>query len=100
VDKCESKELSWEFVTTDKKLSETACELIYAHAVVSAASTDTKLYNGSSANGEKIVDLESAAITGLDFNPPKPVYCHAGLYIDIGTNVTGVFLMWRVLPRG
>lgn len=95
-----SEDYSWRWVTEDSLLSTGPCELTYAYLVVSAASTDTHLHNGVDTNGGKIATLETAAITGHPFKPKEPIYCHHGLYLDVGTNVTGVFVQWRELPRG
>ena len=85
----------WSWVTTDRVLCPGPCELLYAYLVVSAASTNTHLYDGENTTGDKIVTLEAAAVTGHKFNPKEPVYCRKGLYIDVGTSVTGVFVQWR-----
>jgi hypothetical protein len=94
----DSKEISWRWCTTDQVLSQGPCELISAHLVVSAGSTDSYLYSGTSTGGELIVALAAAAVTGLPFTPPEPVYCPRGLFVDVGTNVTGIFVQWRNLP--
>lgn len=96
----DSKEYSWAWVTTDRVLSHGPCELVFAYLVVSASSTDTYLYNGENTTGDKIVTLESNSARGHAFSPKVPVYCMKGLYVDIGTSVTGVFVQWRELPRG
>lgn len=93
----ESKEYSWAWVTADRLLSHGACELLFAYLVVSAASTDSAIYDGENTTGDKIVDLKSAAVTGHPFEPAVPVYCRKGLYVDIGTSVTGIFIQWREL---
>jgi hypothetical protein len=93
----ESKEYSWAWVTGDRLLSHGPCELLFAYLVVSAGSTDSHLYNGRSAAEDKIVTLESAAVTGHAFSPPVPIYCSKGLYVDVGTTVTGIFVQWRNL---
>ena len=95
----DSKEYSWAWVTADRLLSAGPCELVSAYLVVSAGSTDTHLYDGENTSGNKVVTLESAAVTGHPFKPPTPIYCRRGLYVDIGTNVTGCFIQWRELPR-
>lgn len=96
----DSEKYSWAWVTADRLLSTGPCELVSAYLVVSAASTDTHLYDGANTNGDKIVTLESAVATGHLFNPPVPLYCRRGLYVDVGTSVTGVLVQWRELPRG
>lgn len=94
----DSREYSWAWVTSDQLLSHGPCDLISAYLVVSAASTDTHLYDGENTRGSKIATLESAAVTGHHFKPPVPIYCRRGLYLDVGTNVTGVLVQWRELP--
>jgi len=93
----ESKEYSWAWVTADRLLTNLECELVWAYLVPSAATTDTVLYDGVNTTGDPIVTLESAAVTGHKFSPKEPVYCRKGLYVDVGTNVTGVFVQWRNL---
>jgi len=90
-----NKNVAWAWATSDRVLSPKPCWLHYAYLVVSAASTDTHLYNGDNAGGEKITSLVSQSVTGHEFRPPEPVYCSQGLYIDVGTNVTGVFVQWE-----
>jgi hypothetical protein len=102
----ESKEYSWAWVTADRLLSHGPCELIYAYEVVTATSLDTHIYNGQNTSGEKVATLGITVVAGTDtivaippaeFRPPVPVYCRLGLYIDKGTDVTGIFVMWREL---
>lgn len=95
----ESCRYSWAWLTADQLLSHGPCELLFAHLVVSAASTDTHLYDGDNTKGSKVVTLESEAVSGLTFKPPVPIYCRRGLYVDIGSNVTGLFIQWRELER-
>ena len=93
----ESLEYDWAWVTADTCLCRRACELVYAYLVPSGATTDTVLYDGENATGDQIVTLKAAAVTGHPFKPGKPVYCCRGLFVDIGTSVTGVFVQWRAL---
>jgi len=93
----DSKAYSWAWVTADRLLTDKECELVYAYLVPSAATTNSVLYNGTNTGGDPIVTLESAVVTGHKFAPPVPVYCPRGLYADVGTSVTGIFVMWRNL---
>lgn len=93
----ESKEYSWAFVTADRLLKQGPCELLYAYLVPSGASTVNYIRDGVDANGDLIVSLVCAVVTGHEFKPPVPVFCNKGLWIDIGTNTTGIFVMWRNL---
>ena len=92
-----SKEFSWAWVTDDRVLSLGPCELLYAYLVPSDATTDSVIYNGQNTKGDAIVTLKAAAVTGHKFTPKVPVYCDKGLYVDVGTNVSGIFVQWRDL---
>jgi hypothetical protein len=96
---CRSKEYSWAWVTGDRKLTDRPAELVAAYLVVSAASIDSAIYNGSDTSGDKILALESAAVTNLAFEPPVPIYCSKGIFVDIGTAVTGILVQWRNLEE-
>lgn len=91
-----SKNVAWMWVTSDTLLSERPCWLHYAYLVVSAASTDSALHNGISTSGDRIVTLKSAVVTGHKFKPPLPIYCSKGLYVDVGTSVTGIFVQYEL----
>lgn len=93
----ESKELSWAYCTVDTLLNRGPCELHSAYLVVSAASTDSAIYDGTDTSGRKITDLRAAAVTGHHFKPKEPIYCQSGLYVDVGTNVSGILVQWRKL---
>lgn len=93
----ESKEYSWAWVTGDRVLSHGPCELVYAGLVPSAATTDSVLYNGENTTGDPIVTLKAATVRLMPFSPKVPVYCSKGLYVDVGTSVSGIFVQWREL---
>lgn len=93
------RDVAWEWVTGTKLLSTGPCELLSAYLVVSAASTDSYLYEGTNTNGRIIVTLEASFPTGGQFRPAEPVYCRNGLYAVVGTNVTGIFVQWRELRK-
>jgi hypothetical protein len=95
----ESKKYNWAWVTVDTCLTQRPCELVYANLVVSAGSTDSALYDGADTNGDKIVALKSAAVTNMAFQPPVPIYCKKGLFVDVGTSVTGILVQWRNLEE-
>lgn len=96
---CGSKAYSWAWVTADRKLCDRPAELVAAYLVVSAASTDSYIYNGVDTNGDKVLALESAAVTTLPITPPVPIYCSKGIYVDVGTSVTGILVQWRLLDE-
>lgn len=93
----ESKEYSWAWVTSDQCLRHGECELIAAYLVPSGATTDSALYDGESAAELPIIILKAEVIRTLPFEPPVPIYCRRGLYVDVGTSVTGILVIWRNL---
>lgn len=95
-----SKEYSWAWVTADRLLSLGPCELICAYLVPSAATTDSVLYDGQNASGDTIITLKAATVRIMPFSPKAPVYCRKGLYVDVGSSVSGIFVQWRELGRG
>jgi hypothetical protein len=90
-----SKDVQSKFFTADAKISTKPCWLHYAQIVPAGAVTDTSMYDGHNTNGELIFTLNSAVATIQPFRPAKPVYCKKGLYLDIGSNTTGVFIQWE-----
>jgi hypothetical protein len=90
------KNVQWAYVTVDSSLADKACWLHWAYLVVSAGSTDSALYDGHDTNGAKITDLKSAAVTGHEFKPAKPIFCRQGLYVDVGTSVSGIFVEYEM----
>lgn len=93
----ESKEYSWAWVTVDQCLRQGACELLAAYLVPSGATTDSALYDGENTSGKLIATLVQAVVTNLPFEPPVPIYCRRGLFVDVGTSVTGILVIWRNL---
>jgi len=98
----DSKEYSWKWVTADELLSHGPCELLYLHLIPSSAATSTAtLYDGENTNGQIIVDIRIATSRACELEPPVPIYCRRGLYIDMKATIKGCFIMWRELgPKG
>ena len=93
----DSSLISRQWVTADARLCEKECELIFAYMLPSAANADVSLYDGENTSGDLIATLKEAAVSGHRFRPPVPIYCRKGLYVDVGSNVTGILVMWRVI---
>jgi hypothetical protein len=95
----DSKKYSWDWVTTDRAISTGPCELVYAQAVSDGGKIqDTWLYNGTSTGGDKIMNFQKGVTGNIVLNPQVPLYCHRGIYVDIGSNTEGVLVIWRELP--
>lgn len=53
------------------------------------------IYDGQSSGGTRKLSFTVAANTELRFTVPNPVYCPAGLYIDITGGTPLIFIIWR-----
>lgn len=96
----ESKEYSWKWITAAELLCTRPCELVYARLT---PATDVGLaifYDGESASGDEILQLETSGMYNCQFSPPKPVYCRRGLYVGSVTTCEGIFIQWREIPQG
>lgn len=93
----DSKEYSWARVMEDRLLSHGACELLYAYLDAGTADDYATIYDGENTSGEVITIVRSAAKNPRPFSPKVPVYCRRGLYIDLATATSVVFVQWREL---
>ena len=92
-----NRHAAWDWVTADRILVKSPCELIYALLVPSAAASDVSLYDGFDSGGKLIVQLKTTLNIFHPFQPPEPILCSQGLFIDVVANVTGLFVMYRPL---
>jgi hypothetical protein len=97
VDERESKDYSWEFVRADKVLEKGPCELVYACMVPSGTSATCDIYTGTDTTGKFLIGFVAAVMLTWEFRPMVPIYCNNGIYVDIGSDVTGVLVQWRKL---
>ena len=96
MDKLDSKQYSWAWVTADRLLSHGPAELLYALFVPSASATATAtIHDGESTSGNVIVAFRTAQSNQAEFDPPEPIYCRKGIFVDDIANVKGVFVQWR-----
>lgn len=95
----DSREYSWAWVTADRRLSLGPCELVFALLTAGAGNADVTLYDGENTSGDIILTLEALQHVTQQAHLLVFAYCRRGLYVDIGTNVTGCFIQWRELPR-
>lgn len=93
----DKSDTQWRYLTADDVVAIGECELLYAYLVVSGASTDSAIYDGTGTGGKKIADLKSAVVTGHEFKPPRPIRCQVGIYVDVGTSVSGIFVQYRMV---
>jgi len=96
-----SKDYSWQYFTGSNVVATREAELVGVYLVPSAAAADVTIYNGQSNTGDIIAVVEEATKSTHEFEPPVPIYCRKGIYLVIGTNVTGCLVQWRNLtPEG
>lgn len=95
----DSQEYSWSWVTADRLLSRGPCEVVYVMLTGGAGNADVTLYDGENTSGDRLFTLEALQHVSQQIHLSVPIYCRRGLYVDIGTNVTGCFIQWRELPR-
>lgn len=93
----DSKLISRQWVTASALLTEKECELLFAYLVPAAGTDTVSLYDGDNITGSLIATLKEAAVSGHEFKPPVPIYCHKGLYVSVSGSIAGVLVMWRLL---
>lgn len=93
----EAKEYSWKWITGDELLSHGRCELCLIVLTSSDGNGDVTLYDGENTNGRQICKFEGLANRSVPFGFHHHIYCRRGLYIDVGSNVTGLLVQWKEL---
>lgn len=80
--------------TADLKVSPSPVDL-FAVQIVSdgVGAADAKLIDGHNDGGENVMDLACAQGSSWSQFFPCPVPFNKGLFIDIGSNVTSVFVL-------
>jgi len=91
----DSKEFSWAWVTASQALSHVPCELVSVVLVATGATTDSTVYNGTTAEGAVVFKLVANAAITRPVRFPVPIYCPNGLYVEVGSNVAGILVQWR-----
>jgi hypothetical protein len=89
--------IAWQCVTADGILNKGPTELIYAYLEPSAAGADATFYDGFDADGKKIATIVASVKTSRPLAPKEPVFCDVGLFVDIGTNVASVLVLYKAL---
>jgi len=89
------EELLWEWVTASKIVESGPCFLVGADLSPSANGADATIYDGLDATGRRIDTLVASTKTNQPLLLPGRILCHSGIYIAIGSNVTGVLVLWQ-----
>ena len=96
----EGKDYSWKWVTEDELLSHGPCDFIYAHFIPQSAATATStIYANTEASGEILSSIRTAESRACEIEPPVPLYCPKGLYVDIAAQTKGILVVWRELGK-
>jgi len=95
-----AKAHSWKWITGSELLSIRPCILIFMALTAAAAVADVTAYDGHNTNGEIILTMETSANQTRQVNFIEHIYCKRGLYVAIGTAVTGVLVVWHDEPQG
>jgi hypothetical protein len=92
-----SKDYAWEFITSSRSVTKSKAEITYLNFVPSAATADAAIYNGQDANGKLVLSFLATVALNTEASPKKPIYCDKGIFIHIGSNITGLLIQWRDL---
>ena len=89
------KNIQWTRVTADRTLLNKPGWLHCAYFVPSAAAGNVVIRDGSDANGDTVINLVTAELTMLPFDPPSPVRLQRGLFIDWGTTAESLLVGYQ-----
>lgn len=93
----EKEKISWKWVTASQILSKKGCTLLDAVLVASSAgSATTTLYDGVNTTGKVIVTLSAVASDMGHLEVAVGIPLENGLYVDVGSNVVGVLVLWSL----
>jgi len=91
----QEKPLSWRWITVDSLISPVPCLLWGVVLIGSAAgAADVTLRDGQNIGADIIIALSCVASDNVPVMFPKPIRTTKGLFCDIGSNVTGVLVLW------
>ena len=92
----QDKNVKSSWVTFSQKVEIQKSFLVSAVIVASAAGAATAdIYNGGDTSGKKICTLSAAASEMGNLNIRADILCENGIYINVGSNVTGVLILTR-----
>ncbi len=95
------------YFTADREI-ETEPTLLYGIIIVCGTAGTQGVVDAYDGQGtDRELRASFAASRSRDFIPPKPIQFEHGLYIDMGSNVTGYTVLWltneqaaRLFPGG
>jgi len=89
------KRVGWKWCTVDQLVSPGPCFLLGIMLTASSAGAATAtIRNGHNTGGEIVCVVGASASWTVTFPPQSPIYLDKGLFVDVGSNVTGVLVMY------
>jgi len=87
-------------ISADRLLSSEPCLLWGAVILCSVAGGDATIYDGHDAvSGKPVLPLKAGANASIPVPLVQPIFCGQGLYVDIGSNVTSLTVIWEAVPK-
>jgi hypothetical protein len=93
-------EVLWEWVTADKIVQKGPCFFCGADLSPSAAAATVTIYDGQDTGGKVIDILVTAVKSNWQLQPPGKLRCNQGIYVDVGSNVSGVLVFYQLITGG
>ena len=85
-------------VSADRLISTEPCLLHGAVILASALGGDATIYDGHDATtGKSVLPLKGAANISNPIMFPEPVFLARGLFVDVGSSITSVAIIWEPL---
>lgn len=89
------KTTGWTWVTADKVVTNKPALLHYASLTGDGnGAADVTIYEGTGTDGRKIKVLRAPQYASHPFAPKGSIPVEKGIYVDVGSNVEGVFIQW------
>ena len=94
----EQKGFGWTRLISDAIVNEGKCVLAGLIINVSTDAGDISIYEGLDASSGRLFDtFQGLANESKVISLPAPVYFERGLFVDVGSNITSVTLIWLPL---
>jgi len=85
----------WTNISVDTRITTHAALLHGLILLCSTTGGDVTVYSGQDTSGQKIGRFEGTADVSLPIRFDPPLECDSGLYVDVGSTVTEVTILWE-----
>lgn len=90
--------VGWQNVAADAIITAQPARLHQVVLLASAAGGDATIYEGQDASsGRKILTVKGAANASRPVRFRPPLECGRGIFVDVGSSVTEVFVQYEAL---